>query len=120
MDVTLRSSKFTRKVIEFLIESVFPAVPEKGFGGTPTHITLVCCLRSSCVPPSSGFHEVWRPKVIGRDVGVREATCGSVQSLPPKNWGKNPSPSQTPPRENGTAPQRVVIVVVVVVVVVVE
>ena len=37
---------------------------------------------------SRAFHEVWCPKVIGRDSWVREATGISVQGIPPKNWGK--------------------------------
>ncbi len=39
--------------------------------------------------PQSDYHEVWCPKVIGRDGWVREATGGSVQRFPPKNlWKK--------------------------------
>ena len=37
---------------------------------------------------SRAFHEVWCPKVMGRDGWVWEATGGSVQRLPPENWGK--------------------------------
>ena len=43
--------------------------------------TIYCC--------SPVFHKVWCLQVIGRDSWVREATGGSVQSHPPKNWGKN-------------------------------
>ena len=54
---------------------------------------------------SRAFHEVWCPKVIGRDSWVREATGVSVQSPPPKNWGKKlVVVRKRIARENGKSP----------------
>ena len=54
---------------------------------------------------SRAFHEVWCPKVIGRDSWVREATGVGVQSPPPKNWGKKlVVVRKRIARENGKSP----------------
>ena len=67
---------------------VFPRLVKQLLGehpGTPAGLVT----RTLYVPHRSrAFHEVWCPKVIGRDSWVREATGVSVQRIPPKNWGK--------------------------------
>ena len=51
------------------------------------------------------FHEMWCPKVVGRDSWVREATGVSVQRIPPKNWGKKLVVVRKRfAHENGTSP----------------
>ena len=112
-----KSSIFKKTVLRL----VFLLSATKRSGEHPrTPMGLVAWALYGCFR-SRAFHEVWCPKVIGRDSWVWEATGVSVQSPPPKNWGKKlVVVRKRIARENGKSPEYVVFVVVVVVVVVHE